>query len=118
MEPGVALQNSSKTPKVNPELYRSMVGSLIYVTNTRPDISCTISCAISCLSRHMSSLEETYVQAAKQILSNLKGTINFALHLSSRGEEKFHTFADADWGRDLDTRRSTLGIVYKLGDTT
>ena len=114
MEPGLLLKKDTGSPKVNPELYCSMVGSLIYLTNTRPDISY----AVSCVSRYMSNPEETHLQAAKQILCYLKGTIDFALHLSSESGENFHTFADADWRRDMDTRRSTSGIVYKLGETT
>ena len=44
--------------------------------------------------------------------------MNFTLKLSNRTNEQFVTFADADWRRDFDTRRSTLGILYKLKDTT
>lgn len=92
MEPGLTLEKLTQTPKVDPETYCSMVGSLIYVTNTRPDVSY----AVSVVSRYMNSLEEAHFQAAKEILRYLKGTMNFALQSSSEGEEQFHTYVDAD----------------------
>ena len=114
MDSGLTLRKLTGSSKVDPETYRSLIDSLIYVTNTRPDISY----AVSCVSRYMNEPKQAHLQAAKQILRYLKGTIDFALHLTSQNHEEFLTFADADWGRDLDTRRSTSGIVYKLGGTT
>ena len=64
MDPGLTLQKSTDSEKIDPETYRSLVGSLIYVTNTRPDISY----AVSSVSRYMSSPEQVHLQAAKQIL--------------------------------------------------
>lgn len=114
MDPGLQLQREMRTKQVNAEMYRSLVGSLIYITNTRPDISY----AVSSVSRYMSKPEEAHLQAAKQILKYLKGTADYALHLSTQGDEIYFTFGDADWGRDLDTRRSTSGIVHKFGEST
>jgi hypothetical protein len=114
MDPGCHLSKHTGTQLVDPEFYRSLVGILIYVTNTRPDVCF----AVSSVSRFMDAPEESHLQAAKQILCYLKGTMDFALHMSSWGEEGVYSFADADWGRDPDTRRSTSGLLHKYGEST
>jgi hypothetical protein len=114
MHPKTVLQKQTGTSKVDPQLYRAVVGSLIYMTNTRPDI-CHV---VSIVSRYMDSPELAHFQAAKQILRYLKGTINYGLLFSSEEDPHLHTFADANWGRDLDTRRSTSGILHKIGNSS
>lgn len=101
------------TDPVNPEMYRSLVGSLIYLTNTRPDISYSVGC----VARYMEQPEENHLQAAKRILRYLKGTIYHGLHFSSDNDLHYHAYEDADWGRDADTKRSTSGILHKLGNS-
>jgi hypothetical protein len=66
----------------------------------------------------MDSPEEAHLQAAKQILKYLKGTLDFALHMQSWDEEGLYSFANADWGGDIDTRRSTFGLLHKFGEST
>jgi hypothetical protein len=66
----------------------------------------------------MQEPEEAHLQAAKKILRYLQGTINYGVFFPSNDSSSFHTYADADWGRDLDTRRSVSGILHKLGNTT
>ena len=92
MKRGFALQKISNSSKVDPEQYRLLVGSLIHVTNTRPNINYVVSC----ISRYMSSHEDLHLQAAKHILFCLKGTIDFALKLSSQSYKKLVIFAVGD----------------------
>jgi hypothetical protein len=113
MDPRESLSREMNSPKIDPTLYRLLVGSLIYVTNTRPDICY----AVSNVSRYMDSLEDKYFQVAKQILRYLKGTINYGFHLSSENSDQLHCYSDVDWERDMDTRRSKSGILHKIGDT-
>ena len=113
MDPSIKLRKDMDSPDFDSKLYRSLVGSLIYVTNTHPDICY----AVSCFSRYMDNPHETHWHAAKQIFRYLKGTISFALHFSNKGNPNLHSYADVDWGRDLDTRRSTSGIVHRVGDS-
>lgn len=111
MDPQLQLQKSTGTVEVNPELYRSLIGSLIYLTNTRPDVSY----AVGCVARYMDHPEHMHLQAAKRILRYLKGTMFHGLFLSASNFEEYFTYADADWGRDSDTRRSMSRILHKLG---
>jgi hypothetical protein len=114
MDPKTQLQKNMGSPSVDPQLYRSLVGSLIYLTNTRSDICY----AVSCVSRYMDQPEEIHLAAAKRILRYLSGTSNYGLFLLADSNNTLATFADADWGRDIDTRRSTSGILHKLGDSS
>ena len=113
MDPGIKLQKDMQSNTFDPQLYRSLVGSLIYLTNTRPDICY----AVSCLSRYMDLPQQTHWTAAKQILRYLKGTIEFALQFSAKEVTYLNSYADADWGRDLDTRRSTSGVLHRIGNS-
>jgi hypothetical protein len=56
--------------------------------------------------------------AAKQILQYLQGKLHHALQFSSQGQANLLSFADTNWGRDLDTRCSNSGIVVKFGDSS
>jgi hypothetical protein len=55
--------------------------------------------------------------AAKNILRYLKGTINYGLCISNEIDYKLTSYTDANYARDLDTRRSTYGIIHKLGNS-
>jgi hypothetical protein len=111
MDPNLTLQKDMGSEYADPELYRSLVGSLIYLTNTRPDICY----AVSNVARYMAAPQIPHYQAAKRILRYLRGTADFGLLFPSNNSELLHTYTDADWGRDIDTRRSTSGILHKLG---
>ena len=111
MDPKVQLQKNTGSDKANTMTYRSLVGSLLYLANTQPDICY----AVSCVSKYMEDPEIDHLQAAKKILRYLSGTLDYGIFMPIVTNNLFHTYADADWGCDLDTRRSTLGIIHKLG---
>ena len=110
-DPKIQLSKHMGMTPTNPKTYRSIVGSLIYLTNTRPDISF----AVGSVSRYMENPEIAHLQAAKKILQYLKGTEDHRLFFSTESTNDLHTNIDVDWGRDLDSRRSVSGIVHKLG---
>nr|GEW74275.1 uncharacterized mitochondrial protein AtMg00810-like [Tanacetum cinerariifolium] len=92
--------------------YRSVIGSLMYVTSSRPDIMfATCMCA-----RYQANPNEHHVSAVKRIFRYLKGTINLGLcHLKDSGFD-LTAYSDADHaGCHLD-RKSTSGNVQFLGD--
>lgn len=97
--------------------YRSAVGSLMYlVTCTRPDIAN----AVSTVSKFLEQPTTAHWTAVKRIFRYLKGTIDHKLHLSARNATtstcfQLSGFCDADYGGDLDTRRSTTGYCFSLG---
>ena len=113
MDPKTKLQRHMGSLSVDPQLYRSLVSSLIYLINTRSDICY----AISCVSRYMDQPEEIHLAAAKGILQYISGTSNIGLFLLTDSNSILAIFVDANWRRDIDTRRSTSGILHKLGDS-
>ena len=114
VDPKNLLSKDTGTSPVNPRNYQSMVGSLLYATNTRPDICF----AVSSLSHYMDNPQQSHLQAAKHVLRYLRGTIDHGLFFPKHNSNILHTFVDADWGRDIDTRRSTSEILHKLGQSS
>ena len=92
-------------------MYRQLVGSLIYLTLTRPDISY----AVGVMSRYMQNPKKSHLEAVRRILRYVKSTANYGI-LYKKGEDcKLVGYCDADYAGDHDTRRSTTGYVFKLG---
>ena len=111
IDPKLQLSRDMETPKTDPKEYRSLVGSLIYLSHTRSDISY----AASSVAQYMQSLETTHFQAAKKILRYLCGTANHGILLdSSSNDYTFHSYAEADWRRNVDTRRSISSILHRF----
>jgi len=91
------------------ELYRSMVGSLMYLmVASRPDLASSVGI----VSRHLSNPSEEHLTAAKRILRYVKGTKNYGLVLGPTEGPFLYGYTDADWGNDIDTRKSTTGYVF------
>lgn len=91
--------------------YKHMVGSLMYLTATRPDLMYVV-----CLtSRYMEKPTEVHLQAAKRIMRYLRGTVNFGILYNSQGKEELIAYTDSDYAGDIDDRKSTSGYVFLLG---
>jgi hypothetical protein len=103
--------NSSKSEKVNPTIYRQLVGCLMYLTNTRPDI-CFV---VNILSQHMVDPRRVHWVAAKHILRYLKGTIEYGLQYLQGDQVKLVGYSDSDWARSTADRKSTFGCYFTLG---
>jgi hypothetical protein len=88
---------------VDPTIFKSLVGSLRYLTCTRPDILY----GVGLVSRYMESPTMPHFKAAKRIIRYIKGTIDFGLLYPSYNEFKLVGYSDSDWGGDVDDRKST-----------
>ena len=93
-------------------MYKQLVGSLMYMTATRPDLMYVVCL----LSRFMSTPTELHLQAAKRVLRYLKGTINLGVFYRKKGDGELKTYTDSDYAGDLDDRRSTSGYVFLLSE--
>jgi hypothetical protein len=93
--------------------YRSLVGSLMYLLFTRPDIAFSVGQ----LSRHLNDARPDHWRAAIRVLRYLVGTAELKL-VFKRGDrnpaDDLAGYSDADWGGDKETRRSTTGVVFML----
>ncbi|KAK8956599.1 hypothetical protein KSP39_PZI000178 [Platanthera zijinensis] len=96
----------------NPEYYRRLVGKLIYLTVTRPDISF----AVGLVSRYMHSPRKSHLQAVERILRYLKNAPGQGLvYKTSSYAPTLVAYSDADYAGSLDDRRSTSGFCTYLG---
>ena len=89
--------------------YRRLIGSLLHLTHTRPDLSYSVSI----LSQISSAPRQSHWQAAIRVLRYLANTFNYGLSFS--GGMELVGYSDADWAGDIDSRRSTSGYCFMLG---
>ncbi|XP_017614017.1 uncharacterized mitochondrial protein AtMg00810-like [Gossypium arboreum] len=78
--------------KVDKGYFRSLIGCLMYLTATRPDILN----AVSILSRFMHCASELQLRAAKRVVHYIKGTSNFGVKFTRNKEFKLVGFSDSD----------------------
>lgn len=95
----------------DPSDYQQLIGKLIYLTLTRPDISFPIHV----LSKFMHNPTTAHLQAAKRILRYLSGTLNQGILLASSSTATLTAYCDSDWAGCPNTRRSTSGFCVLLG---
>ncbi|GJW40236.1 hypothetical protein Tco_0066081 [Tanacetum coccineum] len=88
---------------VDATLYRGMIGSLMYLTSSRPDLNY----AVCLCARYQAKPTEKHLQAVKRIFRYLNGTINMGLWYSKDTDMSLTAYADADHAGCQDTRRST-----------
>ncbi|KAJ0546766.1 putative RNA-directed DNA polymerase [Helianthus annuus] len=97
----------------DPTRYRKMVGSLIYLTLTRPDIAF----AVGVLSRFMQDPRKPHMVALKEVLKYIKATAGKGIQFRKEVEPKLSGFCDADYAGDVNKRRSTTGYVFLFGSS-
>eukprot|EP01018_Ginkgo_biloba_P011799 Gb_11409 [translate_table: standard] len=96
---------------VDATLYRQLVGSLMYLRNTRLDISYSVGI----LSQFMIEPREVHWREAKRVLRYIKGTSSLCLQYLSDSEFGLCGFVDADWAGDPATQKSTTGYCFSIG---
>ena len=111
-ETGMKLEHNPDEEGVDLAVYRSIVGSLTYLCNTRPDLSFSVGV----VSRYMQDPKVSHLLAVKRIMRYLHETEQFGV-LLSKGNEELVGYSDADWCGDITDRRSTVGYVFFLGKT-
>ncbi|GJS92351.1 retrovirus-related pol polyprotein from transposon TNT 1-94 [Tanacetum coccineum] len=92
--------------------FHSMVGSLMYLTASRPGLVFTVCMC----TRYQASPSKKHLKALKQVFRYLRGTINWGLWYSKDTAIALTAYADADHAGCQDTRRRTLGSAQFLGD--
>ncbi|GJX09602.1 hypothetical protein Tco_0199461 [Tanacetum coccineum] len=97
---------------VDPSHYRGMIGTLLYLTASRPDLQF----AICMCARYQARPTKKHLHAVKRIFRYLKGTVNRGLWYLKDSSIALTAFADADHAGCQDTRHSTSGSMQFLGD--
>eukprot|EP00253_Pinus_taeda_P034587 PITA_34587 len=108
---GVKLSVNCTSPEVDATLYRQLVGKLLYLTHTHPDLSFVVGL----VARFMQTPRESHWKAAKRILRYVRGTVQFGIHYNAEASPLLVGFTDSDWAGEPDDRKSTAGYVFTLG---
>ncbi|CAA6660021.1 unnamed protein product [Spirodela intermedia] len=88
-----------------------LIGRLLYLTYTRPNISY----AVSILSQFMHQPKECHLHAAYRVLHYLKGTPGKGVLFKRSGKVEVEMFTDADYAGSTIARRSTSGHLTFVG---
>ena len=113
LQQNVKLLPDMQSPLTDPTPYRRLVGKLIFLTNTRPDITH----AVHQVARFMQTPQIAHLQAIHSILRYLRHTPNHGLFYARGDTGTLSGFTDADWGGASDNRRSVTGYLFKFGQS-
>jgi hypothetical protein len=111
MEARLKIGKNNGGNAVDATLYRSIIGSLRYLVNTRPDLAFAVGFA----SRFMEAPGVHHWALVKQILRYVKGTVNLGCCYRASSVQKLVGYSDSDYAGDTDDRKSTSGVVFFLG---
>jgi hypothetical protein len=98
---------------VDPSLYQQLIGSLMYLVNTQPNIFFSVNTLIQF---NVEMRHEHWI-AAKHVLRYIRGTINYDLRYTASSDIHLHGFTDSDWAGSAEDRKSTSGMCFILGST-
>ena len=96
---------------VDQKVYRSMIGSLIYLCASRLDIVL----AVGVCARYQAAPKESHMMALKRVFRYLVGTPRYGLWYPKGSDFLLCGYTDADWAGDKDDRKSTSGACQFLG---
>ncbi|XP_071741059.1 uncharacterized mitochondrial protein AtMg00810-like [Rutidosis leptorrhynchoides] len=97
-----ALENINK--------YQKLIGKLIYLTLTRPDIAYSVHL----LSQFMHSPLQSHLKCALRLLRYLKGAPGLGVHNSKTCDVELKAYVDSDWGKASMIRKSVTGYCVFL----
>ena len=113
MEARLQLRKAGTTTTVDATNYHSIVGSLRYLVNTRPELAYSVGY----VSRFMEAPREEHLVAVKRILRYVAGTSGWSVRYNAgKGKTKLVLvdYSDTDMASDVDDRKSTIGMIYFL----
>ncbi|RVW60823.1 Retrovirus-related Pol polyprotein from transposon TNT 1-94 [Vitis vinifera] len=105
MDTTVKLEESDGSAPVDKGRYQRLVGKLIYLSHTRPDIGFSVSV----VSQFMNNPTEKHMTAVIRILRYLKMTLGKGLFFQRTTKKEIEIFSDVDWAGSVTDRRSTSG---------
>ena len=89
-----------------------MIGSLLYLTASRPDISYSVGvCA-----RYQTNPKESHMTALKRIIKYVKTTVEFGVWYSKDTSDVLAGYSNADWAGNADDRKSTSRGCFCVGN--
>src|SRR5713226_4780557 len=111
MASNLKLLCDASSKSVDATMYRQMIGSLMYLTNTRLDICF----AVNTLSQFLMDPTHVHLIAAKHILRYLKGTVDYGLKYEANQKINLEGYVDSDWEGSSIDRRRTSRCCFNMG---
>ena len=112
MSPNVKLTIDLLGKCVDSFLYRSMIGSFLYLTASKPDISYSVGvCA-----KYQANPKESHKIAWKRIIKYVKTIADFGVWYSKDTDDVLSRYSDTDWAGNTDERKSTSGGCFYVGN--
>jgi hypothetical protein len=111
MEAKMKLLVDTSLELIDATLYRQIIGSLMYLMNTRPDIFFSVNT----LSQFLVEPRHVHLVDAKHVMRYLKGTIDCGLNYDGDHDFTYSGYTDADWAGSVYDRKITLGCCFSLG---
>ncbi|KAJ8775065.1 hypothetical protein K2173_020069 [Erythroxylum novogranatense] len=105
------LQKEDGAEPTDNATYRSLVGCLMYLTATRPDIQYTVSVLL----RFLHCASELHMKAAKRVLRYLKGTSSYGIKFTKSERFKLYGYSDSDWAGSVEDMKSTTSYCFAMG---
>ena len=110
MSSSTKLSRDAAGIEVDPTLYRSMIGSLLYLTTSRPDIAFSVGV----YARFQAAPKESHMTTVKRIICYINGTSDYGIWYSRDSNKCLAGYSDADWAGCIDDRKSTSGGCFYL----
>jgi hypothetical protein len=110
---GCKLSIDDISPDVDQRTYRLMIGSLLYITTSRPDIMQVVRM----VGHFQSTPKQSHLAAVKRIFKYLKGTMTFGLWYPKNQNFQLTAYSYADYKNCLDERKSISGGAFFLDDS-
>ena len=111
MHTNLKLLSDETSELVDMTQYRQIIGSLMYLTNTRP----YICFSMNTLSQYLVKSRQVYLIVSKHVMRYLKGTIDLGPYYGRDHDYKLYGYMDSYWAGSAIDRKSTLGGFYCLG---
>jgi len=112
MSTSVKISSDLVGKSIDPSLYRSMIGSIMYLTASRPDIAFSVGvCA-----RFQANPKESHLTAVKRIIRYVNDTLSYGIWYSRETNLVVVGYSDADWAGNDDDRKSTSGGCFYVGN--
>jgi hypothetical protein len=111
METKLKLMVDTSPELVDATLYRQIIGSLMYLTNTRPYICFVVNTLI----QYLVEPKCVHLVAAKHVMRCLKGTLDSGRSYTGDHDFRLIDYTDSDWIGSVSNKKSTSGCCFSLG---
>jgi hypothetical protein len=110
METKLKLLVDTSSELADDTLYKQIIGSLMYLMNTRPNI-CFL---VNTFSQFLVEPKRVHLVAAKHVMRYLKGTLDFSLSYNGDHDFRLSGYTDLDWAGSVSDRKSTSSCCFSL----